>query len=137
MTESGMYGFFLRSPTRKNRPLRLSLLCISAGISPLSFFSASFFSRGAPLLYNMQKNLVFGQENRPDFSRRQQISVQLFNISLSRIIFQFQFFRVITDAKLIHIFPTGIIQITLCDTSLLIIKHPRICWNPQNRRRCS
>ena len=40
--ESGICGHLLRSPIRKNRPLRLSLLRISAGISPF-IFSASFF----------------------------------------------------------------------------------------------
>lgn len=45
---SRYHGYLLRSPIRKNRPLRLSLLRVSAGISPF-IFSASFFGRGAPL----------------------------------------------------------------------------------------
>lgn len=40
--ESGICGHLLRSPIRKNRPLRLFLLRISAGISPL-FFRPRFF----------------------------------------------------------------------------------------------
>lgn len=39
---SRYHGYLLRSPIRKNRPLRLSLLRISAGISPL-FFRPRFF----------------------------------------------------------------------------------------------
>ena len=39
---SRYHWYLLRSPIRKNRPLRLSLLRISAGISPL-FFRPRFF----------------------------------------------------------------------------------------------
>ena len=45
---SRYHGYLLRSPIRKNRPLRLSLLRISAGISPL-VFSASLFFDNSPL----------------------------------------------------------------------------------------
>ena len=95
MKESGICGYLLRSPIRKNRPLRLSLLRISAGISPLSFFGLVFFveehrffrfpfrftaGKDAPLFsvlaffggdallsYNMQKNFVFEQKKSTEF----------------------------------------------------------------------
>ena len=137
---SRYHGYLLRSPIRKNRPLRLSLLRISAGISPLFFrprffdnsplparyqnkydnspakldslqvlveghrffrfpfrFTAgrdaplfsvlAFFSGGAPLSYNMQKNFVFEQKSPPNFFSGLQwtmLIIMLYFITVSR-----------------------------------------------------
>ena len=111
MKESGICGYLLRSPIRKNRPLRLSLLRISAGISPLFFrprfsveehrffrfpfrltagrdaplFSVlSFFGGDAPLSYNMQKNFVSEQKKSTEFLQWTMLIIMYYSIVFFR-----------------------------------------------------